>query len=215
MNDMDRLVAREFKLWNSETEERLMVYASLLTRWQGMMNLVAPSTLAAVWVRHMADSAQVAELLPNARIWLDIGSGAGFPGLVTAIKLFGCPGAMVHLVESDKRKCAFLREVSRETGAATIVHAARIEDALPCIKGPVDAISARALASVPVLMGYVEDFLLKGATAVFLKGQDVESELTGLTRDCRFAIDLVPSKTEARARIVIVRSAAAAMPWTA
>ena len=215
MNDTDRLIAREFKLWNSETEERLAVYAILLARWQRVMNLVAPSTLARVWVRHMADSAQVAELLPDARIWLDIGSGAGFPGLVTAIKLIGCAGAVVHLVESDKRKCAFLREVSRETGASTIIHDARIEDALPCIKGPVDAISVRALASVPVLVDYVEHFLLKGTTAVFLKGQDVESELTGLTRDCKYAIDLVPSKIEARARIVIVQSAAAAKIRTA
>lgn len=202
----DRVQARQMMQWSPDLEERLAVYADLLTRWQSMINLVAPSTLGSIWVRHIADSMQVGNLLPEARIWLDLGSGAGFPGLVTAIGLVGHAGALVHLVESDKRKCAFLREVSRETGATTEIHAARIEAVVPALPGLIDAISARALAALPILMRYSEAFLLKGAKAAFMKGQFVADELTRLATDRRFAFELVQSKTEANGRIVMVRS---------
>ena len=206
----DRLQARAIMQWSPEVEARLAIYADLLTRWQGVKNLVAPSTLGSLWVRHIADSMQVAALLPSARVWLDLGSGAGFPGLVTAVAIAGRAGALVHLVESDKRKCAFLREVSRETGAPVEIHAARIEAVLPELTSSIDAISARALAPLPDLMRYSEKFLLKGASAVFLKGQYVADELTGLATDSRFSFELVQSRTDANARIVMVRAAATA-----
>ena len=203
----DRQRGREIAGWSAETEMRLGVYAALLTRWQKVKNLVAPSTLDSLWVRHFADSSQVSALCPLAQNWLDLGSGAGFPGLVTAILLAERAESLVHLVESDKRKCAFLREVSRETGVRTVIHDRRIEEVAPELEGAIDAVSARALAPLPLLLAHSARFLLKGATGVFLKGQDVAQELTGVTSDCRFTFSLVPSRTDPRASVVIVKSA--------
>lgn len=160
-------------------------------------------------MRHFADSAQVAARAPLARTWVDLGSGAGFPGMVTAILAIERGFGPVHLVEGDRRKCAFLREVSRETGAKVVVHDRRIEDALPDIAGPIDGVSARALAPLPALMRHSEEFLLKGAVAVFLKGQDIADELTLASSDSRFDFKLVPSLTDPRARIVVVKRAQA------
>ena len=127
---------------------RLTIYADLLVRWQATINLVAPSTLPDLWDRHIGDSLQVRAAAPYALRWVDLGSGGGFPGLVTAILLAETAGAEVHLVESDKRKAAFLRTVSRETGAPAHIHAERIEKFVPAHDTPVDAVSARALAPV-------------------------------------------------------------------
>lgn len=202
----DQAIARELIGWSSEVEDRLIVYEQLLRRWQAMMNLVAPSTLESVWLRHFADSAQIVRLAPQARVWVDLGSGAGFPGLVVAI-MSGDP-AVVHLIESDKRKCAFLREVSRETGAKVVVHDRRIEEVAPSIQGRIDAVSARALAPMSGLLRLAQDFLLKGAVGIFLKGQDVVDELTSITSVCRFKFDLIDSRTDARAKVVVVKTAA-------
>ena len=165
---------------------------------------MAPSTLADLWSRHVADSLQVQAAVPGARRWIDLGSGGGFPGLVTAIVLAGEPGAVVHLVESDKRKAAFLRAVARETGVVATIHAERIERFVPGFDAAVDAVSARALAPLPVLVGHAEKFLLRGATGVFPKGQRVESELTELGRDHRFRVESVPSRTRETARLLLV-----------
>ena len=142
------------------------------------INLVASTTLPFIWTRPFADSLQVQAALPEARIWADLGSGAGFPGLVTAIRLADEPGAKVHLIESDQRKCAFLREVSRETQAPAIVHQGRIEEVLPRLDDKLDAVSARALAPLPELVGYAAEALDKGAVGVFLKGEHLDDELT-------------------------------------
>src|SRR5262245_12152260 len=104
-----------------ETSERLDRFVELLLRWQRTSNLIAPSTASRLWTRHIADSLQLIELAPQARIWIDLGSGAGFPGMVLAIALTGTPGAMVHLVESNKKKAEFLREAQHVTGAPTRV----------------------------------------------------------------------------------------------
>ena len=121
MNDMNiadleqrRRVEEMFGV-SRETLDRLAVYVELVRKWQKSQNLVAPSTLPHLWTRHVADSLQVQALVPGATRWLDLGSGAGFPGLVTAICMVGRPGAVVHLVESNKGKAAFLRTVARET----------------------------------------------------------------------------------------------------
>jgi len=124
----------------------LTLYEDLLRRWQKTINLVAPATLDQIWTRHFADSAQARAAAPWARVWADLGSGAGFPGLVTALLLKDAPGSVVHLIESDQRKAAFLRAVSRETAAPVEIHAGRIADSLPVISPMPEAISARALA---------------------------------------------------------------------
>jgi 16S rRNA (guanine527-N7)-methyltransferase len=191
---------------------RLVLYADLLAHWQKTINLVAPKTLPDLWSRHIGDSLQVQAVAPAARRWLDLGSGGGFPGLVTAILLADTPGARVDLVESDKRKAAFLRAVSRETGAPASVHAARIENFTQGFDEPVDAISARALASLPTLVGYAEKYLLRGAIGVFPKGQQVEVELTDPRLDRRFMIESVPSRTQETARLLIVTAGGAGSP---
>ncbi|WP_158807715.1 16S rRNA (guanine(527)-N(7))-methyltransferase RsmG [Beijerinckia sp. L45] len=185
---------------------RLRLYVELLHRWQPTINLIAPSTLPDVWSRHIADSLQVQAAVPAARRWLDLGSGGGFPGLVTAITLADEAGAVVHLVESDKRKAAFLRTVSRETGTPAIIHAERIEAFTADFDEPIDAISARALAPLPALVAYAEKYLLKGAIGVFPKGQQVDAELTAFDHDRRFHIETVPSQTQETARLLIVKA---------
>lgn len=141
--------------------------------------------------------------MPEARRWIDIGSGAGFPGIVTALRLRGQEGGLVHLLESDHRKCAFLREVSRETQAPVEVHRGRIEEILPALSD-VDAISARALASMAVLVEMTLDRIEKGAIGVFLKGQDVASELTEMPIYSSLKLRLVTSRTDPLGRIVIL-----------
>ncbi len=187
-----------------ETEARLVVFADLLLKWQKVINLVSAATLPHLWTRHFADSLQVLAAAPQARIWVDLGSGAGFPGLVTAIGLADVPGASVHLIESDQRKCAFLREVSRETGAPALIHMGRIEDIVPQIGEPIDAVSARALAPLPQLVAYAAKFMEKGALGVFLKGQHVEGELTDSTITSRYDIKMQKSRTSKAGWLLIV-----------
>lgn len=191
---------------DTDLAERLQVFEQLLLKWQPKMNLVAPSTLKSIWIRHIEDSLQVADVLPNALRWIDLGSGAGFPGIVTALRLRDQEGAVVHLLESDHRKCAFLREVSRETQARVEVHRGRIEEILPTLP-EVDAISARALASMITLVEMTLERLEKGSVGVFLKGQDVGSELTKMPIYSSLKLRLVASRTDPLGRIVILRRA--------
>jgi 16S rRNA (guanine527-N7)-methyltransferase len=165
-----------------ETEARLDLYLDLLGQWQTKTNLVAPSTLPQLWTRHVADSLQLLRLAPSARVWVDLGSGGGFPGVVLACALAETPGATVHLVERNSKKAAFLREALRITSAPGIVHAAGIEDTVDRIEGPVDCVTARALAPLHLLIGLAQPLVGRGAKALFLKGQDVESELTEATK---------------------------------
>jgi 16S rRNA (guanine527-N7)-methyltransferase len=190
-----------------DAKRRLKIYADLLVHWQRTINLVAASTLPDVWSRHFADSLQVQAAVPSARQWVDLGSGGGFPGLVTAIVLTGVPEAAVHLVESDKRKAAFLRTVARETGAPAVVHAERIEVFVPAHAAQVDAVSARALAPLKTLVAWSEKFLLMGAIGVFPKGQTAETELTGFDHAHRFNIESVPSRIDRSSCLLIVRAA--------
>ena len=183
--------------------ERLQIFEDLLLKWQPKMNLVAPSTLRSIRIRHIEDSLQVSDVLPDARHWIDLGSGAGFPGIVTALRLRGQERSLVHLVESDHRKCAFLREVSRETQASVEVHRGRIEEILPDLP-EVDAISARALASMGVLVEMTRERLESGSIAVFLKGQDVGSELTKMPIYSSLKLRLVASRTDPLGRIVML-----------
>ncbi len=158
-----------------------------------------------MWTRHVADSAQLVPLAPEARSWVDIGSGAGFPGLVVAIMLRERPGMRVHLVESNQRKCAFLREVVRDTGAPATVHAGRIEDVLQSFS-EVDVLSARALAPLPQLLLWGKRLIDAGTTGLFLKGEEFATESASVA-SYGYAIEAVPSRTHAAGRILRVRAA--------
>ena len=121
-------------------------YVDLLTTWQKTTNLVAPSTLPEIWTRHVADSLQLFALAPDAKLWIDLGSGGGFPGIPLACLLADIPGAQMHLVESNGKKAAFLREAARQLALPVTVHAQRIEDFTAAFEGHADAVTARALA---------------------------------------------------------------------
>lgn len=178
-----------------ETEARLDAYVDLLLQWQAKTNLVASSTLPTLWTRHISDSLQLLTLAPDAKIWMDLGSGGGFPGVVLACAMAGTPGAMVHLVERNARKAAFLREALRITKAAGTVHLADIGDCVDSFSHPVDCVTARAVAPLHQLLGFAEPLVGKGAKALFPKGQDVEAELTEATRYWRITPRLHPSLT--------------------
>ena len=188
-----------------ETLRRLEIYATLLEKWQRAVNLVGKSTLDDLWVRHFADSLQVSQAVPEARRWLDLGSGAGFPGLVTAIKYADEPDTRVHLIESDRRKCAFLRTVARETAAPALIHCGRLEEILPALDEPIDAVGARALAPLDALLGYAEKFIERGAVSVFSKGKQFEAELTDSLTAGKYFITTIESQTCSTARLVLVK----------
>ncbi len=190
---------------SEETLQRFKIYADLLEKWQRTVNLVGKSTLDDIWVRHFADSLQVSQAVPEARRWLDLGSGAGFPGLVTAITFADEPSTRVHLIEADQRKCAFLQTVARETGAPAIIHCGRIETILPVLLEPIDAISARALAPLENLILYAEKYIEKGATCVFSKGKQAEAELTLSLTAGKYFITTIESQTCSTARLVLVK----------
>jgi 16S rRNA (guanine527-N7)-methyltransferase len=161
-----------------ETYDRLAKLVALVGKWQKAENLVAPSTLPEIWTRHVADSAQLLPLFPEARHWLDLGSGGGFPGLVIAVLLADREGeGAVHLVESNARKCAFLRTAAREAGAPALVHQGRIQTILADWAAPVDVITARALAPLPILLDLAGHLLGPARRAAFLKGVDFQREI--------------------------------------
>lgn len=207
----DRARALKLTPVSRETSERLDRFVELLLTWQRRINLIAPSTIPQLWTRHVADSLQLLDLAPDARVWVDLGAGGGFPGLAIACALAGKPGAMVHLVESNAKKAAFLREAVRVTGVPARVHLQRIEDFAASFEGPVDVVTARAVAPLKLLFPQCFPLLGKsGATGLFLKGQHAELELraagesramTGWTMTAK----LVGSRTDPAGRIVIVR----------
>ena len=184
-----------------ETREKLRVYAAELRRWQTIKSLVGPGTIDEIWTRHFADSLQLATLA-TGKVWVDLGSGAGFPGLVLAI----CrPETFVHLIESDGRKCAFLRHVAHAVSASVKVWDARIESALPRLDPRPEVVTARALAPLHRLLGYSEQLLMSGATALFPKGRDFQAELTQAAESWRFDAEAIPSCVDPDSRILRVR----------
>lgn len=182
-----------------ETAEKLRAYADLLKKWQAKINLVGPATMPDLWRRHFLDSAQLFPFLPDGPL-LDLGSGAGFPGLVLAI-LRGT-GDPVHLVESDSRKGAFLREATRITGAPAVIHTSRIE-ALKLFE--VSAITARALAPVATLLTLAESFLTHSPKCLFLKGEKLEDELTEAAKDWKMTIDRIASRSDPNGSILSLK----------
>lgn len=223
-----------------ETIARLTAYESLLQQWQKAVNLVSPNTLGDIWHRHFADSAQLLTLAPAARSWLDLGSGAGFPGLVVAILLAdrsaeewasspspnasaewgegtraALPAPRVTLIESSLRKCAFLREVVRRTGIAVPEQRGTSVDILSTriqiaatqgsLHGP-DVVSARALAPLDKLLALAAPLFTSRTVGLFLKGRDAAAELKAAESLWNFNVELIPSRTEPDARVVVVRN---------
>ena len=187
-----------------ETEERLDRYVELLLNWQSKINLLSPSTLPELWTRHVADSLQLIPLAPQARIWADLGSGGGFPGL--PIALAGEAGTRVHLIESNGKKAAFLREAVRVTGARAVVHQERAEKFGESCAESVHVVTARAVAPLKTLCDQSFPLLRLGAIGMFPKGQDVDVELTHAAKYWRLDASKVPSKTSPAGSIVVVRS---------
>ncbi|NKB49312.1 MAG: 16S rRNA (guanine(527)-N(7))-methyltransferase RsmG [Alphaproteobacteria bacterium] len=181
-----------------ETLDRLEIYETMLRQWQKTINLVGRRTLDDVWRRHFLDSGQLCRLLGGAKTVADIGSGGGFPGLVIAIMT----GGAVTLVEADNRKAAFLREVSRATGANTKVIAGRAEDTQAI---PAEAVTARALAPLSKLLALAEPWVRPGGQCFFMKGAAVADELTDAKKFWDIRFDLVPSLSDPSGAILCVK----------
>jgi 16S rRNA (guanine527-N7)-methyltransferase len=201
-----------FPAVSRETVARLTVYADLLIHWSKTHDLVAPSTLPDLWHRHIADSAQLlAHAPPDAKTWVDLGSGAGFPGLVIAILLGGQqPGeTRTTLIESNLKKVSFLAEVARRCGVKVEIIAERIE--IAATRSTVansDVITARALAPLGKLLGLSKPLFAPSTVGLFLKGRDAEAEVQQALGEWQFAYRLIPSITDADARIVEIRQLA-------
>ncbi|HEY4344837.1 MAG TPA: 16S rRNA (guanine(527)-N(7))-methyltransferase RsmG [Parvibaculum sp.] len=181
-----------------ETMDRLRVYETLLLKWQKSINLVSAGTLADLWARHMWDSAQLAALAPRDAVrWMDVGSGAGFPGLVVATLLRDRPGFQMELVESDQRKSVFLKEASRLMELSVRVHTGRIED---FSRGegelPPDIISARALASLSQILSWTSPFWGKATIGLFPKGRNATDELTESRKNWIFEAEAIASLSD-------------------
>ena len=201
--------ARVFHV-SRETIGRLETYATLLAQWQKAVNLVGPATLDDVWHRHFADSAQLLAHAPEAKTWIDLGSGAGFPGLVVAILLLEHGQGHVTLIESDQRKAAFLREVARRTAAPVDILGMRIETAATQLKIPLaDVVTARALAPLDRLLELAHPFFGRHTKGLFLKGQTAEDEIEAAKARWQFDVSVNPSQTDRTGRVVIVSGLAA------
>ena len=188
-----------------ETEERLSTFVQLLKRWQAVTNLVSKQTLKDVWTRHIADSAQLLDLSPQATRWVDIGSGAGFPGIVMAIRLIGIEDAMVHCIESDRRKCAFLREAVRATGAPAHIHAQRAETVRLIDTPGIQAVTARAFAPLASTIRLATPWLARGAAGFFPRGRSARKELESLGAIQDYSIQLFPSVVDRDSTIIAMR----------
>lgn len=191
-----------------ETLEKFQAYGALLAKWNRAINLVSPRSLEDLWRRHFLDSAQLRRYLPElpanaGRVVLDVGAGAGFPGLVLA--LLGC--GLVHLVEADQRKAEFLREAVRVTGAAAEVHAQRLES-LPLLA--VDVVTGRAFAPLPKLLALTERFMESAEPGkqplwLLLKGRRADEELTAAAKKWRLRLERFESETDPEASILRLR----------
>lgn len=185
-----------------ETLERLKLFAALLIKWNDTINLVSPKSLDDLWRRHMLDSAQLFPLLPPKQperplVIVDLGSGAGFPGMVLSILGAG----ELHLIEADQRKMQFLREVARQVGSEAHIHGVRIEDLRPF---PADVVTARALGPLDRLLKYSAPFLENGGYALFLKGRKAREELTEAEKGWNMRADFIPSRSDPSGSILHV-----------
>jgi 16S rRNA (guanine527-N7)-methyltransferase len=189
-----------------ETQQRLRRFVDLLLLWQRKTNLISPSTIPKLWTRHVADSLQLLDLAPkDVRRWIDFGSGGGFPAIPIACAMAEGPGAQVHLVESNGKKAAFLREAIRVTGVPAQVHQGRVENYGERSGDNIEVVSARALAPLKTLCDQAFPLIDRGAVGLFPKGQDVDAELTEAAKYWSIEADKVSSKTSPEGCIVVVR----------
>lgn len=187
-----------------ETEKRLDIFVEALLLAAEHQNLIGSSTIPTIWTRHIADSLQLLDLAPEAKTWVDFGSGAGFPGIPIACALAETPGAHVHLVESVGKKAAFLRDAVAKTGIPATVHHMRAE-IFPASHGDsVDVVTARAVSPLKVLFQLAFPLMARGAIGIFPKGQDVDAELTEAARYWIIKAEKAPSKTNPDSAIVVV-----------
>ena len=200
----DKARALQLTPVSRETEQRLDRFVELLLLWQQKQNLVASSTLPRIWSRHIADSLQLLPLAPGAKVWADFGSGGGFPGIPLACALSET-GGVVHLIESNGKKAAFLREAVRVTGVNAQVQQMRVEDYVKGCAEPIDVVTARALAPLKGLCDQVFPLIAKGAIGLFPKGQDVDAELTEAAKYWNIQATKVPSVTSPDGQIVVIR----------
>jgi 16S rRNA (guanine527-N7)-methyltransferase len=201
----DRARALALTPVSRETAARLDRFVALLLDWQRRINLIAPSTETKLWTRHVADSLQLLTLAPSARHWADLGSGGGFPGLAIACALTETKGAQVHLVESNAKKAAFLREAARVAAAPAVIHATRIEDFVDNAPEGIEVVTARALAPLVDLLATAYPLMQRGAWGLFPKGQAAASELTEAGKHWKIRASLEVSRTEPQARIIFLR----------
>jgi len=186
-----------------ESLARLEVLVSVLGRWQKRINLIAPSTLAEIWNRHILDSAQLLPLIPKGvEAIADLGSGGGFPSLVLA----AIQPAKVHLYESNAKKVAFLEEALRQMKVEAVVHCQRLQlREAPQNMPKVQLVTARAFAPLSELLAYAEPFMAQGATGLFHKGQDVDAELTQAAKSWKITAQKHSSLTDSKAVILDVK----------
>jgi 16S rRNA (guanine527-N7)-methyltransferase len=207
-SDLSADRARAFALTpvSRETLARLDRFVELLLTWQQSVNLISAATIPQLWTRHIADSLQLIDLAPDARIWIDVGSGGGFPGLVVACAAADRPGAAVHLIESNLKKAAFLREAAQAIDVPATVHGMRVETFAKGFRGPLDVLSARAVSPLNTLLNMCFPLLTKnGVTGLFPKGQNAALELDEASKSWKIKVELVPSRTDPAARILVVR----------
>jgi 16S rRNA (guanine527-N7)-methyltransferase len=178
----------------------MQTYLDMLADWNSRMNLVGPSALASFWQRHAYDSAQLLTFAPSAKIWADLGSGAGLPGIVLAILLKDTPGAQVHLVESMAKRTRFLAEVKTKLDLPVTIHNRRAEDMTPP-KG-LEVVTARACAPLSRLLSFAHPCLRTGAMGLFLKGRDAEQELTDARLAWQFDAQLHDSLSDPSGRVI-------------
>lgn len=188
-----------------ETLERLTIYETLLKKWNPAINLVSKSSLAEMSTRHFSDSAQLFKLMPHdSKVWMDIGSGGGFPGLVCAIIAAELsPKTEFHLVESDVRKATFLRSVAREVNVSVSVHSERIEKMTPAYA---DVLSARALAPLDKLLEFSKPHLSKDGIALFPKGENYKLELDHARENWNFECEEHESTTDPKSVVLGIRN---------
>lgn len=188
-----------------ETKERFDTYVRLLARWQKAANLISDATMSSVWTRHFADSAQIKLINPRAIRWLDVGSGAGFPGIVLAMQLASVKGAEVHCVESDPRKCAFLREVARATCVPVSVHCIHLESIRVSAFGTMDGVTARAFAPLSKTLEMARGWLEAGAMGIFPRGRTAAKQLQEAYACSIYYVEVVPSVVEPLAAFLKLR----------
>lgn len=188
-----------------ETFDKLIAFEAVFRKWAQRINLVAPSTLDDAWERHILDSAQVVKLGGEAKSWLDVGSGGGFPGLIIASMIAERAGASIELVESNRKKAGFLQAVVGELSLPARVHAKRIEDVHGMIRAP-EILSARALAPLPLLLELSAPWLQAGTTALFHKGRDYRKEIEDSAHQWGFDLVEHPSLTDTQGVILEIRN---------